>query len=204
MVGSRVPSSSIRRRTTSVALSIASSSAVSIPAEVGASTMRCPSTTDRSHSRVRFTPCINGSISPRARSISAGLSSMKDIRPSPVDTSPMRMRGLALRISCRTFSSMFSSRWTRTSAALASSSRCDPPARSSPRLTCGLGKADGQSSPDTLNSDGSASTAAANVRPHSQSFFQRGKSSIASGFHTHRRRSTRDRISHWPACRPAG
>ena len=53
-----------------------------------------------------------------------------------------------------------------------------PPARSSPRLTIGLGSTAGQLTPVSVTSDGTAASAKTSVSAQSQTRFQRGKSSI--------------------------
>ena len=181
IVGSRVPSASIRLRTTSVAVSIAWLIARSMPSLVGVSTNLLPSTTRMSQSRwpVIPAPVVSGRIASRAASTCAGLSTMNESAPSLVDTSPWMIRGSAWRSRWRTLSSIVSSRCRPTCAGLASSRMWLPPARSSPRLTCGSLNGAGRLSPLTASNDGSAARQASTVSDHSHSCFQRGKSSMS-------------------------
>ena len=182
IVGSRVPSASMRLRTTSVAVSMAWSMACFTPASVGVRTKREPSSTAIFQSRwpVMPAPVVSGRMISRAASTWVGSSSMKDSLPSLLEMSPMRMRGSDWRKRARTVSSMFSSRWRRTCVGSASSRMWLPPARSRPRLIIGAGSASGQRTLASENSDGKAAAIAAMVRNQYQACFQRGKSSMSA------------------------
>src|SRR5690606_25581731 len=136
IVGSSVPSALMRRSMTSRALSIAELIAASSPAWVGRITIVAPSTFT---SNARLPPNADGRAWSRAMfaasAARAGSRTTKESWPLLVETSPMSIRGEAVRIARRTLSSIISTRWRATSPVCASSSRWLPPARSRPRLT---------------------------------------------------------------------
>ena len=126
IVGSRVPSASMRRRTTSVASPIAVSSAWVIPASVGRRTKRLESTTWMSHSRWPDMPAplpVMPSSRSRAASTWVGSRSRKVSWPPRVEMSPISMRGVPRRISVAIWSRIDSSRVACKLATSASSSR---------------------------------------------------------------------------------
>ncbi len=170
----------MRLRTTSVAASIASSIALSMPDWVGVSTKREPSWTSmfQSRSPVRPTPLVSETSCSRAASTCEASSTMKAKRPFWLEISPMRIAGSACFNFARTLSSIDSSRWRATCELSASSRMWLPPARSRPRLITGLGRNEGHGALASANSEGSAARAAARVTNQNHSCFQRGKSSI--------------------------
>ena len=115
---------------------------------------RCPSRAARSGPR-RWS-----AAEPLARGIDlAGSSSRNDRRLPAVEMSPIADAGSALRSAARTVSSIVSSAARRPVGGSASSRRWLPPARSSPRLTIGLGSAAGQFAPVSENQRGDGARA---------------------------------------------
>ena len=191
MVARCVPNSSYGGAPLRLALSIASSSAgCLIPEDVGCEPPICAGRLNPPkdpHSRVSVSrPASLDSSNPRARSMSAAL--VKHEAHPPVTGRKHR------RCECAgwhyasswadLFSSMFSSRCTRDILALASSSRWRtfrPGKVPSPRLTCGLGRLAGQSSPRDIETRRKRQhRSGERDRPIARAFSRAGNSSIAS------------------------
>ena len=191
IVGSRVPSSSMRLRMTSTACSIALLTAAAMPASVGVRTTRLPSLTATSTSRCPDTPIGRVTL----RSVSTAWSSlvgsvtMKLSTPALIDRSVNATGPPSVsRSSLRTVSSRPSSLVLRTSSVCASSRMWLPPRRSRPRLSCFDGTNDGQvATCASVKKLGSAnSKPSSSTRPIDHTFHC-GKSSIAAGFSSWRR-----------------
>ena len=129
----------MRRSITSLAVSIAWSSAVSSPVPAGVRIMRLPSFTPMFQSRLPVALLVSGSKASRAASICAGLSTVKLNCPLARDTSEIAIRGSARRIAVLTLSSKASNRVSASCEVSASSKIWLPPARSRPRLMVGVG-----------------------------------------------------------------
>jgi hypothetical protein len=124
IVGSRVPSWSMRLRTFSVASFILRSISCLIPASVGTSTICDELTTEKVQTLVcPSEPTISGSTRSRAASTLLASRTMKLTRPFEVEMSPISMRGLVARIVRNTWSLIVLSFVLTTSAVSASSSR---------------------------------------------------------------------------------
>src|SRR3954453_14695259 len=182
IVGSLVPSASMRFLTTSVAPFIASLMKLSSPARVGVMTTRLPSTSRTSQSRWPLVPIpvVWVRTSSKAASTREASPTKKFSEPLLVETSPISIGGSARRICGRTWSSIAARRDLATSWISASSRMWLPPARSRPRLMRGNASRWSRLalvSPIRLGM--ARSTPSGRAREIAKRF-QRGKSSIGS------------------------
>ncbi len=129
----------MRRSMTSFAVSIAWSSAVSLPELAGDRIIRLPLLTPIFQSRVPVVLLISGNITSRAASTLETSVTLKLSSPLERDTSAIAICGSARRIAVRTLSSNASSRASASCEVSASSKMWLPPARSRPRLMVGVG-----------------------------------------------------------------